>query len=95
MARPRGLPKTGGRQKGTPNKVTQSVKEALEETFERLGGVEVLAEWARDNQTEFYRLWSKILPREIAAKVEHRTLEDILCDDDGDDKCPSCGRERA
>lgn len=80
MARPRGLPKTGGRQKGTPNKVTQSVKEALEETFERLGGVAVLAEWARDNQTEFYRLWSKILPREIAAKVEHRmTLEELVC----------------
>lgn len=26
MARPKGMPKTGGRQKGTPNKVTASVK---------------------------------------------------------------------
>lgn len=26
MARPKGMPKTGGRQKGTPNKVTSSVK---------------------------------------------------------------------
>ena len=26
MARPKGTPKTGGRQKGTPNKVTASVK---------------------------------------------------------------------
>ena len=26
MARPKGMPKTGGRQKGTPNKVTSNVK---------------------------------------------------------------------
>ncbi len=30
MPRPRGLPKTGGRAKGTPNKRTQSVMERLE-----------------------------------------------------------------
>ena len=29
MARPKGMPKTGGRQKGTPNKVTSSVKSWL------------------------------------------------------------------
>lgn len=29
MARPKGTPKTGGRQKGTPNKVTASVKSWL------------------------------------------------------------------
>lgn len=27
MSRPKGLPKTGGRQKGTPNKVTADIKE--------------------------------------------------------------------
>lgn len=29
MARPKGSPKLGGRQKGTPNKITQSTKEWL------------------------------------------------------------------
>lgn len=27
MSRPKGLPKTGGRQKGTPNKITADIKE--------------------------------------------------------------------
>lgn len=30
MARPKGLPKTGGRQKGTPNKATAGVKAAAQ-----------------------------------------------------------------
>jgi len=29
MARPKGIPKTGGRKKGTPNKITGSVKDWL------------------------------------------------------------------
>lgn len=30
MARPKGTPKTGGRQEGTPNKTTANAKEAIE-----------------------------------------------------------------
>ncbi|MEZ4601344.1 MAG: hypothetical protein R2940_16270 [Syntrophotaleaceae bacterium] len=72
--------KTGGRQKGTPNRMTASVKEALEEAFERLGGVEVLAKWAEENPGEFFRLWVKILPRDFNAVVECRpSLEDLIC----------------
>lgn len=81
MSRPRGLPKTGGRQPGTPNKTTASVKAALEECFEKLGGVEALAEWAAANREEFYKLWAKILPKELQvdSTVEHRmTLEELV-----------------
>lgn len=75
--------KTGGRQAGTPNKLTASVKEALTEAFDRLGGVEVLAKWAEENPGEFFKLWVKILPRDFNATVERRvTLEDLLSDDD-------------
>ncbi len=31
MARPKGLPKTGGRKRGTPNKLAASLKEAIHE----------------------------------------------------------------
>lgn len=60
--RPRGTPKTGGRKPGAPNKVTTSVKEALVQAFDKLGGVPALVKWGRENPTEFYKIWTKILP---------------------------------
>jgi hypothetical protein len=57
--------KTGGRKKNTPNKTTSAVKEALSLAFDKVGGVASLAAWARDNQTEFYKLWVKMLPQEL------------------------------
>ncbi|HYF57163.1 MAG TPA: hypothetical protein VEA41_23135 [Salinarimonas sp.] len=62
--------KTGGRQKGTPNKNTAAVKEALGAAFEGLGGVDRLTSWARDNETEFYKLWVKMLPQDVNASVD-------------------------
>ena len=60
-----GTPKTGGRKPGTKNKRTETVKDALEQAFSGIGGAKALAEWAADNQTEFYKLWGKLLPRDI------------------------------
>lgn len=60
--------KTGGRQAGTPNKTTASVKQALLEAFDRRGGVNALLEWANVEPTEFYKLWAKVLPQEITGK---------------------------
>lgn len=54
--------KFGGRKKGTPNKTTAEVKKALCEAFEKLGGVPALVEWGKENQTEFYKLWVKLIP---------------------------------
>lgn len=62
--------KTGGRQKGTPNKATAQVKEALNAAFDGIGGVPQLTTWAREQPTEFYKLWAKMLPQEIKADVE-------------------------
>ena len=59
----------GGRQKGTPNKTTAKVKEAMELAFEGIGGVPALVEWAEDNQTEFYKLFVKLLPVQVDANV--------------------------
>ncbi len=46
---------------------------------EKLGGVDNLVEWARANQTEFYRMVARLMPREVEAKVSPElTLVDAL-----------------
>lgn len=57
--------KTGGRAKGTPNKKTTAVKEALQQAFEDMGGSGALASWGKENPGEFYKLWVKLLPQDI------------------------------
>ena len=66
----------GGRQKGTPNKRTVQVKEALEKAFRGIGGTKALMRWAVDNPGEFYKLWVKMLPRNMTVKIDEG--EDIL-----------------
>lgn len=51
-----------GRPRGVPNKSTKAVKEALELAFEGVGGVKQLTAWAKANETEFFKLWVKMLP---------------------------------
>lgn len=55
----------GGRQKGTPNKTTIEVKEALIAAFDEMGGVKSLVKWGYENQTEFYKLWAKVMPTQL------------------------------
>lgn len=63
--------KTGGREKGTPNKVTGTVKENMLAVFNRLGGTAQMAQWAVENQTEFYKLYARLIPADINQKTEH------------------------
>ena len=60
-------PKTGGRRKGTPNKSTIIIREAMLTVFAELqaadgGGAAHLLAWAKGNTTEFYRLANRMLP---------------------------------
>jgi hypothetical protein len=67
MAAPKGHPRWGGRQRGTPNKVTAAAREAIELAFDNIGGVPALTEWAKQNQDAFYtRVWPRILPHQFA-----------------------------
>ena len=61
--------KAPGRKKGVPNKTTASVKAALEEAFEKRGGVTALLAWAEGEPTEFYKLWAKLLPLTLNGDV--------------------------
>lgn len=60
----------GGRKKGTPNKATASVKEALTAAFDGMGGAGQLQTWATANPTEFYKLWAKMLPQDVNANLK-------------------------
>ena len=59
---------SNGRPVGSKNKFT-TLKAAFIEAFEEIGGVDNLVEWARCNQTEFYRMLARLMPREIHADV--------------------------
>lgn len=63
--------KTGGRQKGTPNKTTVKVKEAFEQAFEQLGGVDALVTWGMAERSEFYKLYAKLLPVQITGDEDN------------------------
>jgi hypothetical protein len=57
-----------GRPLGSKNQFT-TLKSAFIEAFEELGGADNLVEWARCNQTEFYKMLARLMPREIHANV--------------------------
>ena len=66
MARPKGQPKIGGRQKGTPNKVTGELRQMILNALDNCGGVEYLQRQADENPTAFMTLVGKVLPLTVA-----------------------------
>ena len=69
-----------GRIKGVPNKLTKSAREAFQLAFDGVGGASKLTEWAKDNPTEFFKLYARLIPVEhvgeggsgpIATVVKH------------------------
>lgn len=60
--------KTGGRVKGTPNHMSSGVKANIIGVFEKIGGRDEMARWAKENQTEFYRLYGRLLPTEVTGE---------------------------
>lgn len=71
MARPKGGPKLGGRQKGTPNKMTKALKEMVLGALDRAGGEAYLLKQAQENPASFLTLLGKILPMSIEGQVNH------------------------
>jgi hypothetical protein len=61
----RGKPKTGGRLPGVSNKLTGAFRDAVRHVYTGLGGHVNFLVWARDNQTEFYRIASRLIPGEM------------------------------
>src|SRR5215217_6830556 len=59
-------PKTGGRQKGTPNKITKALKEMILGALDDAGGQDYLARMAEQQPAAFMTLLGKVLPTTVA-----------------------------
>lgn len=69
VGRPKGTPKTGGRQKGTPNRTTTAAKEAIEQAAEGLGGVQRMISWAKEDPLNERTFWGTIYPKLLPLQV--------------------------
>ena len=69
--RPPKGPRWGGRAKGTPNKVNQSIREAIQMAFEQAGGVEYLVRLAQEDPKTFVPLLVKTMPPEPRVPQEN------------------------
>ena len=54
--------KTGGRQAGTPNKISTTVRDNVVSVFDEIGGTEFMKRWATENPNQFFALYAKLLP---------------------------------
>jgi hypothetical protein len=78
--------KPPGRPKGAKDKVSRTVKQNIEETFQKLGGIEGLVKWAKKsnrNAEKVYDWYFSMLPKNVDASVAgdlgltiHRIIED-------------------
>lgn len=67
--------KLGGRVKGSPNKISGGVKQNIIGVFDKIGGRDEMAKWARENQTEFYKLYGRLAPTEIGIDPDNNKME--------------------
>lgn len=59
--------------KGIPNNVGADCKTSIMSVYKALGGAEGMLKWAgknNDNQTEFYKILAKILPKDIDLSIK-------------------------
>lgn len=76
--RPKGIPKTGGRAKGTQNKVTKTIREAIEASFETVGGADYLARMAILEPASYMTLLGKVLPAHMNIKTSDNTFHLVV-----------------
>lgn len=77
--------KTGGRKKGTPNKLTRNLKEDILEAYRRAGGVEYLETIAKLNPQLYVQLLGKVLPTQLTGAGDGPVRIEVVT---GVDRCP-------
>ncbi len=70
--------KTGGRQVGTPNKVTTIFKDAVRTVYENIGGHTAFAAWAKEHPTDFYKIAARLIPTKTASKQDTNLTIEIV-----------------
>ena len=71
--RPKGTPKTGGRQKGIENKKTVVLRELILEALDEVGGKDYLKTQAENRPGPFLTLLGKLLPLEHKNNPDRRS----------------------
>lgn len=73
-----------GRSKGSKNKFT-TLKESFLDVYQQLGGTEGLRKWAAksdNNRGEFYKMVTRLLPKEVRGEIAvKRSLKDLTNDE--------------
>lgn len=67
--RQKGTPKTGGRQKGTTNKINAAAKDAIAIAANKLGGHGRLVAWAKEDPLNERAFWTTIYPKLIPIQL--------------------------
>ncbi len=73
-------PAGAGRKRGTPNKISASLKLSFLEAYEQLGGTGALVTWARRHKTQFYQLVARLLPSSIEGEFSVATTRHLDAD---------------
>ena len=77
-----GAPKTGGRQAGTPNRITADVRAMVLAALDRAGGESYLLAQAHDNPKAFLSLIGRIIPTQITGKDDTPLIPERAADPD-------------
>lgn len=64
-----GKGRVGGRAKGTPNKLSKTVKEAIEFAAEGLGGAARIVAWAKEDAANERIFWGNIYPKLLPLQI--------------------------
>ncbi len=84
-----------GRPKGSKNRLTNDVRESFHKAYANMGGFdengklietggETFLKWARQNQTEFYRLFAMMIPRteELSDDMHEDCIATLVFEDE-------------
>lgn len=59
-----------GRPKGSTNKITKTIKEAIEESFIEVGGAAYLVQMASEQPVAYMTLLGKVLPTQVKLETK-------------------------
>lgn len=67
----------GGRKAGTPNKITASLTEAIDQAFTQVGGASYLVRIAEEDPKSFCALLGKRIPKDLTMNLR-LSLADLI-----------------
>ena len=59
----------GGRQKGTPNRITADVRAMILDVVDKLGGAERMLEWVKADPRNELAFWTQVVPKVLPKDI--------------------------